>query len=42
MRFKHFVGNGVYELFNIAGILPDPRSGREYLTLPVTRGVNEG
>jgi SPP1 family predicted phage head-tail adaptor len=42
MRLKHFVGNGVYELFNIAGILPDPRSGWEYLTLPVTRGVNEG
>lgn len=30
------------KIYNIAGVLPDPESGREYLTLPVTQGVNEG
>jgi SPP1 family predicted phage head-tail adaptor len=30
------------KVYNIAGVLPDKESGREYLTLPVTEGVNEG
>lgn len=30
------------QIYNIHGVLPDPRSGREYLTLPVSTGVNEG
>lgn len=29
-------------LFNIEGVLPDPVSGREYLTLPCSEGVNDG
>lgn len=29
-------------VFNIKGVLPDPDSGREYLTLPVSEGVNDG
>lgn len=29
-------------LYNIHGVLPDTRSGREYLTLPVSEGVNDG
>lgn len=29
-------------VYNIAGILPDPKSGLEYLTLPVSYGVNQG
>lgn len=29
-------------LYNIAGILPDPDSGREWVTIPVSAGVNEG
>ncbi|GHB30484.1 phage head closure protein [Salinicola rhizosphaerae] len=28
--------------YNIEGVLPDPRSGREYLTLPCSEGVNDG
>lgn len=32
-------GNTVY---NIEGVLPDNRSGREYLTLPYSEGVNDG
>lgn len=37
MRILH--GSRIY---NIEGVLPDPRSGREYLTLPVSEGVNDG
>lgn len=37
MRVVH--GSKVY---NIHGVLPDMRSGREYLTLPVSEGVNDG
>jgi len=37
MRLKH--GADVY---NIHGVLPDPDSGREWMTLPVSRGVNDG
>jgi SPP1 family predicted phage head-tail adaptor len=29
-------------IYNIAGVLPDLDSGREYLTLPVSTGVNLG
>jgi SPP1 family predicted phage head-tail adaptor len=28
--------------YNIAGVLPDKVSGLEYITLPVTEGVNQG
>jgi len=37
MRLNH---NGT--IYNISGILPDKDSGLEYLTMPVTAGVNEG
>ncbi|MBK4414170.1 phage head closure protein [Enterobacter hormaechei] len=30
------------EIYNIDGVLPDPKSGREYLTLPCSEGVNDG
>src|SRR5690606_36164045 len=30
------------KFYNIAGVLADKESGLEYLTLPVTEGVNEG
>ena len=42
MRLKHLLGNGAFELFNIAAVLPDPKSGREYLVMPVVRGLNDG
>ncbi|WP_417794800.1 phage head closure protein [Terasakiella pusilla] len=29
-------------IYNIEGVLPDNRSGREYLTLPYSEGVNHG
>ena len=29
-------------VYNIEGALPDPRSGREYLTLPCSAGANDG
>lgn len=29
-------------IYNIEGVLPDPESGREYLTLPCSEGVNDG
>jgi SPP1 family predicted phage head-tail adaptor len=29
-------------IYNISGVLPDQDSGREYLTLPVSEGVNDG
>jgi SPP1 family predicted phage head-tail adaptor len=28
--------------YNIEGVLPDPDSGMEYLTLPVSEGVSDG
>ena len=37
MRIRH--GSTVY---NIAGVLADKESGRDYLTLPVSAGVDEG
>lgn len=30
------------KIYNIAGVLPDLVSGLEYLTIPVTEGVNQG
>lgn len=30
------------KVYNIEGDLPDPVSGMEYLTLPVSEGVNDG
>lgn len=29
-------------IYNIEGVLPDPRTGRQYLTMPVSGGVNDG
>lgn len=37
MRIRH---RG--EIYNIEGVLADPDSGLEYVTLPVSKGVNEG
>lgn len=30
------------QVFNIAGVLPDRASGLEYITIPVSAGVNDG
>lgn len=30
------------KIYNIEGVLPDAVSGREYLTLPCSEGVNDG
>lgn len=30
------------QIFNVTGVLPDPNSGLEYITLPCTEGVNDG
>jgi len=30
------------QAFNIAGLLPDKTSGLEYITIPVSAGVNDG
>ncbi|HGO5393639.1 TPA: phage head closure protein [Klebsiella michiganensis] len=30
------------KIYNIEGVLPDANSGREYLTLPCSEGVNDG
>ena len=37
MRIRH--GTDIY---NIAGVLPDAKSGRSHITILVTRGVNAG
>ncbi len=37
MRAVH---NGA--VYNIRGVLPDAKSGREYLTLPVSNGLTDG
>lgn len=45
MRIRHRVGEGTavtYDIYNIAGLLVDPSTGRDYITIPVTRGVNDG
>ncbi len=38
---KHRIVYG-NKIFNIEGVLPDPESGRDYLTLPCSEGVNDG
>ena len=38
---KHRIVHGS-RIYNIQGVLADPDSGLEYLTLPVTEGTNEG
>lgn len=30
------------QIFNVTGVLPDQKSGLEYITLPCTEGVNDG
>jgi SPP1 family predicted phage head-tail adaptor len=30
------------KIYNIQGVLPDPKSGLDYLTLPCSEGVNDG
>ena len=46
MRFVHAVdlsGSPIlYYYYNIAGILPDSDSGRVFVWLPCSKGVNEG
>jgi len=37
MRIRH---RG--QIYNIEGVLPDDRSGREHLTIPYSEGVNDG
>ena len=37
MRLKHKA-----RVYNIEGVLADPKSGRHYLTLPVSEGVTDG
>ncbi len=37
MRILH--GDKIY---NIAGVLPDPKTGKQYITLTVSEGVNDG
>lgn len=37
-----YLAHGYQRIFNIQGVLPDKRSGGEYLTLPCSEGVNDG
>jgi len=30
------------QAYDIQGVLPDPKSGRHFITLPVSEGVNDG
>jgi len=30
------------KIYNIEGVLPDPKSGLDYLTLPCSEGVDDG
>ncbi|MDL2200668.1 phage head closure protein [Halopseudomonas aestusnigri] len=30
------------QVYSVHGVLPDPKSGREYVTLPVSEGVRNG
>lgn len=41
MRLVHETRYGE-QIYNIAGVLPDNVSGLEYITLPVSLGVNDG
>lgn len=38
---KHRIVHG-QKIFNIEGVLADDKSGRDYLTLPCSEGVNDG
>lgn len=42
MRFVHLVNGLPSKLYNPAGFLADKESGLEYLTIPVSEGVNDG
>lgn len=42
MRLVHLVDGADGKVYNIEGVLADKESGREYLTLPVSEGVNDG
>lgn len=47
MRYREAVDSSMRvrkgsTIYNIEGVLPDNRSGREYLTLPYSEGVNDG
>lgn len=42
MRLVHMFNGVPGSIYNIAGILADKVSGLEYLTIPVSEGVNEG
>ena len=47
IRFRHGVTNRnriVHQdvIYNIAGVLADNKSGRDYLTIPCFAGVNDG
>ncbi|MCK2183508.1 phage head closure protein [Halomonas getboli] len=39
---KRLVDERTGKVYNIAGVLPDPKSGVHYVTLPVKEGVNDG
>lgn len=41
-RATHIVNGSPGKIYNIYGALPDKESGREYLTLPCSSGVNSG
>lgn len=42
MRLVHMVDGAAGKIYNIEGVLSDKDSGQEYLTLPVSEGVNQG
>lgn len=47
MRYRSDVTAGMRltyrgKVYNIKGVLPDPESGLEWLTLPVSQGVDDG
>ncbi len=41
-RATHMVNGAPWAYYNIHGVLSDKESGREYLTLPCSTGVNTG
>lgn len=41
-RATHVINGLAGKVYNIEGALPDKESGREYLTLPCSTGVNDG
>jgi SPP1 family predicted phage head-tail adaptor len=42
MRLDHMVNGSIAAIYNPEGFLADPDSGLEYLTVPVSTGVNDG